>query len=80
MCLKYSTLKFWNYENVRDEGEKSNGHFTALVPYKTLLLLLLLCVIRAPRAKLQTRKEGNLGKWKKKKIKRVNIGQKCKQL
>ena len=38
-------IKFWNYENARNEGEINNGCFTTLVPYKILLLLsLLFCV------------------------------------
>ena len=36
-------IKIWNYENARNEGEINNGCFTALVPYK-ILLLLLFCV------------------------------------
>ena len=37
-------IKIWNYENARNEGEINNGSFTALVPYKMILLLLLLFV------------------------------------
>ena len=39
-------IKIWNYENARNEGEINNGSFTALVPYKILLLLLLLFCVK----------------------------------
>ena len=35
-------IKIWNYENARNEEEINNGCFTALVPNKMILLLLLL--------------------------------------
>ena len=39
-------IKIWNYENERNEGEINNWCFTALVPYKILLLLLLLFCVK----------------------------------
>ena len=44
------------------------------------IVIIIICVIGAPRAELQMRKEVNLGSELNVEIKRVNIGQKCNQL
>ena len=71
-------LKFWNYENARNEGEINNWCFTTLEPYIQDIIIIIIKKFEFHVLNLKWRKEIWISKRKKEEG--LSIGQKCKQV